>query len=376
MKATVDRKEFAEAVRIVARAATTRTTTPILGHILITADLSYGLSLAATDLGISIRRLIPAKVKVEGAFTVPAKLFVDLMAVPNDADTVSLQLLKTGNILKMTIGRMISRIATLPAEDFPVLDVAEGEGVEFDVEELQDLISKTAMSVSKDEARVALTGVEFKFEPDELVMKSADGFRMSVVGAPLPKFSGDESPVPNVILPGKALTKLKGILGKRETVTMHMIKGSTGRVAFVSGDLQMSITRIEGDMPSLDGIIPTSHKARAVFPKKTGLLALKAASVFAEGHGNKVVLTLEEDGIKMSASENAGDSESVLPVDQIEGEQMSIAFNVKMLIDFLKIKNGGDMAILETEGPLKAAAFRYQGNDDFLHVVMPMHMPK
>ena len=374
MKLTVDRKVLDAAAKAVAKATSVRSTLPILGHILLTAD-ENGLKLSATDLEVGIQQLIPAKVEEEGSTTVPAKTFVDLIGVSGNSETVKMQLLKKGRTLKLQFGKMTSKINGLDPEDFPIINDVDGEGVEFDVETLRDLIAKTAFSASKDQARATLTGVLFTFEPDQLVLGAADGFRLSRVTTALPKFTngGKESPVQSIILPAKALNQLQALLGKRETVILRV--PATGPATFDAGDLIVSITSINGKFPDFSSIIPESYKTTATFPTKTGLKSVKAAKVFAQDAGNLVKVSFNGKSIEMSAQDReTGSNETTIKPDHIEGEEQAIGFNVSMLIDFLSIKNGGEMVIFEIEDSTSPGVFKYQGDPDFLHIVMPMHL--
>ena len=373
MKLSVPRKALAEAATSVNKATTTRSSLPILGHILLTAD-ENGLRLSATDLAIGIQQLISIEVEEEGQVTVPAKTFVDLLSVSGNGDMVKMQLLKKSRTLKLDFGKTMSKIKGMEPSDFPPMEPSSAPAIEFGVEDLQDLISKTAFSASDDRARPVLEGVIFKFEEDQLVLASADGFRMSKVSAPLPEFpDGGESPVESIILPAKALKQLSVLLGNRETVTMRV--PASGPAQFESGDIRMAITPINGDFPEFEGIIPKSHKATATFPTNAGLKAVKAAYVFAQDAGNLVSMKLNGKSIEMSAQDReTGSNETTISPDSIEGEEMDIGFNVKMLIDFLSIKNGGDMVVFSIESPNSPGKFTYQGNEDFLHIIMPMHI--
>ena len=57
----------------------------------------------------------------------------------------------------------------------------------------------------------------------------------------------------------------------------------------------------------------------------------------------------------------------------VEGEAMEVAFNVRFLIDVLNVINAPNTS-LETNGPSSPGVIRPVGGDDFLHVVMPMHL--
>src|SRR5918911_4957294 len=79
MKVTCKPSTLSQALQVVSRAISTRTTLPILNNILLetTAD---GLTLTATNLEIGIRKSVAAEVQREGSATAPARLLTDFVA--------------------------------------------------------------------------------------------------------------------------------------------------------------------------------------------------------------------------------------------------------------------------------------------------------
>ena len=85
MKVTCRPAVLSQALQIVSRAISSRTTLPILNNILIETT-SEGLALTATNLEIGIRKLVPAEVSMEGATTAPARLLTDFVSTLPDQD--------------------------------------------------------------------------------------------------------------------------------------------------------------------------------------------------------------------------------------------------------------------------------------------------
>src|SRR5881398_1192759 len=78
MKVTCRPAVLGQALQVVSRAISSRTTLPILNNILIETT-SEGLALTATNLEIGIRKLVPAEVSSEGSTTAPARLLTDFV---------------------------------------------------------------------------------------------------------------------------------------------------------------------------------------------------------------------------------------------------------------------------------------------------------
>src|SRR5919204_272366 len=77
MKITCTRDELTQKLAVVSRGVSTRTAVQILGGILLTAE-SGKLTLAATDMELSLRASLDARVDGEGAVVVPGRLLVEL----------------------------------------------------------------------------------------------------------------------------------------------------------------------------------------------------------------------------------------------------------------------------------------------------------
>src|ERR687886_568401 len=87
MKVTCTREELTQKLAIVARGVSTRTAVQILGGILLTAA-DGRLTLAATDMELSLRAALSAQVEGEGSVVVPGRLLVDLVRLLPDAEVV------------------------------------------------------------------------------------------------------------------------------------------------------------------------------------------------------------------------------------------------------------------------------------------------
>ena len=77
LKTTCSRDDLLRGLGIVSRGVSTRTTVQILAGILL--DATGGkLSLAATDMELSLRTTVEAKIEFEGSVVVPGRLLLDI----------------------------------------------------------------------------------------------------------------------------------------------------------------------------------------------------------------------------------------------------------------------------------------------------------
>lgn len=251
-------------------------------------------------------------------------------------------------------------------------------GVVFNVSDLRDMIRQVVFAASTDDARPVLTGVLVTVEDNKVTMAAADGFRLSVRHSEL---SGDHGQSLKAIIPARALNELARIVGDGEqTVTMVLPQGR-GQVIFRTKDVELSSQLIEGVFPDYAQIIPTMFNTRTVVSASAFFNACKQAEIFARdgSHTARLNITpgdeLQPGSVEISAqSEETGSSEAVVEAT-IEGQPVLIAFNVRYLREVLDVVGTPNVA-LETTAAAAPGLIRPMGDEDFLHVIMPMHLGK
>src|SRR5437868_4166086 len=119
MKITCTREELTQKLGIVARGVSARTAVQILGGILLSAEGGQ-LTLAATDMELSLRASLEAQVEAEGSVVVPGRLLVELVRLLPDSE-VTLEQRADEGVVRVASGSFESRLNTYTAEDFPRL---------------------------------------------------------------------------------------------------------------------------------------------------------------------------------------------------------------------------------------------------------------
>jgi len=375
MKVSCLQENLARGLSTVARAVAQRSTLPVLGNILITTD-DGRLRLSATNLELGITCWIGAKVEEEGSTTVPARTFVDLVNnLPNDR--VDMELTVRTQTLNVRCGAFNNDIKCIDAQEFPPLPPSEeDEGLTLNIDDLREMIQQVVFAASSDDARPVLTGVLANVSGGELTFAAADGFRLSVRNAHLS--SPTLGPL-EAIIPARALSELSRVISDGEETVRLILPSNRGQVIFRAKNVEVVSQLIDGAFPDYKGIIPSSYVTRTVVSTSSFLKACKAAEIFARdaAHSARLRITpgseLEPGTLEVSATSAETGSNETRVDATVEGEPIEIAFNVRFLIEVLNVIDTPNVA-LETSLAASPGVIRLVGRDDYLHVIMPMHM--
>ncbi len=374
MKVSCLQENLSRGLGLVARAVATRSTLPVLGNVLLATDHGR-LRLSATNLELGISCWIGAKVDEEGAITVPARTFVDLVnALPND--TVSMELAVRTLTLNVRCAAFNNDIKCIDAQEFPPFPTVEAEnGLTLNVEDLRQMISQVVLAASTDDARPVLTGVLIEMGGNTMTLAAADGFRLSVRTAQL----AEKVPASKAIVPARALAELGRILSDgEETVTMTL-PPNRGQAIFRSKNVELVSQLIDGTFPDYRSIIPTSYSTRSVLSTSAFLKACKAADIFAREAAHSARLhvapgsQLEPGKVEITATAAETGSNETMVDATVDGSAIDIAFNVRFLVEVLNVIDTPNVA-LETNSTSSPGVIKPVGREDFLHVVMPMHL--
>jgi DNA polymerase III subunit beta len=375
MKVSCLQENLAKGLSIVGRAVSPRSTLPVLGNVLLATDAGR-LKLSATNLEVGINCWIGAKVEEEGATTVPARTFIDLVgALP--PEQVDMELIVSTQTINLRAGRSEANIKGIDAQEFPIVPVPEGEGgILIEAEVLRAAIGQVALAAATDESRPILTGVLAKFEDSQLTLAAADGFRLSVRTVSLPQSISDPF---SIIIPAQALTELGRISGEQTDPVIIHVTPTRNQVLFQLTDVVLVSQLIDGNFPDYRQIIPQDRTTSTVLDTAGFLKACKMAHIFARDAAHitrihvKPGTDLSGDHVIVSAtSAETGDDVSEIDAN-VEGEEIEIAFNVRYLIDVLGVV-GTPQVTLSTTTSSSPGVIRPVGDVDFTHVIMPMHL--
>lgn len=368
MKTYILSENLQKKLPFLTRIISQRSQLPILLNFLL--EVKNGKArISATDLEIGAQIEIPANVEKEGETTVPAKIFSELLgSLPQE----KISLWQEENTLWVAGKKTKTSFQTIQANEFPKLYKEKGEEIlETTGEQLKQMFGPVLFSASLDMGRPALSGVLIKKEENKSQLVATDGYRLSLKKTTLQtKLKKEEKE--EVLIPARILREILAVAQEDKTVTLSLSK-ENNQVFFLQEDLVLVGRIIEAEFPNFEKIIPTDFSTQALFDREEMQKAVKICSIFARDAANIVRLSLKKDKIVVSANAPSVGENTVEVELKLEGEENEIAFNARYLLDLLGNLED-ERLVFEMSGPLSPGVFKIEGDDSFLHLIMPIRV--
>jgi DNA polymerase III subunit beta len=365
VKLTCEREELVRRLALVSRALTTRTTVQVLSGILLEAE-GDRLTLAATDMELSLRSSLDAQVEGQGRVVVPGRLLVEITRLLPGSDVAITHRPEEG-IVEVSAGSANYRLHTLSAEDFPRLPDLEGAPLfVVDADALVSTATQVSRSASRDESRPVLTGILVRFEPGKLVMAATDSYRMSVRETPL---EGD-SPALEAIIPARALAEVTRIAGSAGELELGMHENQLVFSLAEAGAL-LTTRRIDGQFPNYQQLLPESFEHELTLPREEFLEVVRRVAVVSQ-RNSPLRLRFAEGEVTVSArTPDVGEATETMPAP-FDGDPLEIGFNPEFLREGIESVEG-DEIVLKLISPLRPGLLQ-SPERDFWYLIMPIRL--
>ncbi len=364
MKFSVNQSELQNALTVVAKGSSTRSTLSILAGVYIKAEEGR-ITLQTTDLELSIRVTCFAMVEEPGETVVPAKLFLDIvktlpdMAVRVEADD------STASVFCDTTTFSVKALNPLDFPAFP--EIEADQEAQFPFKAFSSMVKRTAKVVSHDETRVVLTGVLVSCVGTSLKMVATDSYRLAVAETEL------EAPCPEefeAVISGSFLQDIASLPQSADPITLAL---NENQIIVSYRDVTFINRRIEGTFPNYKQLIADGFVTRATLSthaltdavRRVSLMSNKVSPVQVRVDADSGVVTL------IANSQDIGNAQENL-ICEVQGESVDIAFNFSFMLDGLNSIET-DAVHLDLFGPMKPGILRAEG-ENFLYLIMPVRV--
>ncbi|MGE0585099.1 MAG: DNA polymerase III subunit beta [Flavobacteriaceae bacterium] len=372
MRVTVERSELVKSLTHVHRVVERRNTIPILSNILI--DGADGrLKLKATDLDIEIVETLSADVAGDGATTVPAHVFYDLVRKLPDGAQIVLESGADDSSLIVRSGRARFMLQVLPAADFP--DLTAGEMTHaFTISSavLKRLLDKTQFAISQEETRYYLNGIYLHATESDgkpvLRAVATDGHRLARLETEAPEGIGG---MPGIIVPRKTVQELQRLLETPDAIVD--IELSATKIRFTIGQVVLTSKLIDGTFPDYGRVIPSGNDKMLKLDNKAFARAVDLVSTVSSERGRAVKLSIAPDRVVLSVNNpDSGSATEEVPADYAS-EPIDIGFNARYLLDITG-QLDTDTAVFELNDAGSPTLVHDEEDLSALYVLMPMRV--
>jgi DNA polymerase-3 subunit beta len=361
-------ENLARGLQLVGRAVSSRATLPVLANVLLKTE-DAGLKLTTTNLEIGITCWVPGRIETDGAITVPARLFSEIVNSLPAGERVDLEEDKSAG-LQIRSGRFRAHLRGIEADEFPAIP-SSGERPTTRIAQalLRSALGEVAFAAASDESRPILTGVLTHFTGDRLTLAAADNYRIAVKSLDVLDPVEEKA----VVVPARSYLELGRILSDTNDPVEVVLAPARNQVLFHVEGVDFVTRLVDGQFPNYQQVLPTTHTTRAVVDREELLKATRLAALIASASANVVKLSFIPDGngtIAVAANAEVGDNEGEIEA-AVEGEGTTIAFNARFLTEVLQNMSGDQLA-LELNGPLAPCVLRPVKDPDYVHVIMPV----
>ncbi len=370
MEFSVKKFDLLEELTLTQGVVERKTTIPILSNLLCEAKGSR-LAITATDLELSISTSCEAKVKKEGAGTIPAKKLLELVRLLPDEE-IRFRLLEN-HWVQIVCDRKAYKMVGMARDNFPAIPAFPHPLVSIPAKVLSALITKTAFAISMEESRYTLNGGLLILKPETLAMVATDGHRLAVAETDY-KFSELNSEV-RLLVPKKAMMEVQRLAAEA---------GDDGQIEFARDDShlffrfgpRLLISRmLTGQFPNYEAVLPRENNKTIVLERNELNDALRRVSQLADQRSHAVKFALAREGVEISASSpEYGEAKETIE-KEYKGDPLSIGFNAQYMLDFLAAAAEGPVSI-ELKDEQSAGQMRPLADEQYRYryVIMPMRI--
>lgn len=365
MHFTCNKKDFSEAVSVIQRAVSSKSSLPALEGILLKAS-GDGVELYSYDLELGMYTKVPAIVEEPGEIVLNAKMFGDMVRrLPSEKVEI-----KADDKLMTTVtsGASEFTVIGIPASEFPDLpSLTDGTLITLAENMLSSMIKQTIFAISTDDTKPIHTGTLFEINPDQIRLVSVDGFRLAIRTE---KISCDDDL--NFVVPGKTLSELFKLLDAESDSNITVSIGKK-HVLFMINGYSIISRLLEGEFLDYKNVLGNQSTTEVRVNVRTFCNSIDRASLLISDRLKSPVRCIfEPDRIKVKCTTTIGRIYDEIPA-KLTGSAFEMGFNNRYLMDALKAAECDEVRIV-LNGSLSPMKIYPVNGECFIFLVLPVRL--
>ena len=327
MKCIISRLTLLSFINKIQNVIPTKPAVPVVVNVLLEA-VDNTLILSVTDLTLSMRVYLDAKVLEEGAIALPARRFFQLIRELS-APQIEIHT-PSAEVATVNPGTSHFKIQRLHKSDFPDFpDLTEGLCFTLPAQKCKELLSTVAFAAPHDDERKVLNGVSLDIKDSTLTFISTDGKRLAKVKMHTPLSQNISS-----IIPIKTIEEIVRVLSGEETDVKITLLPS--KIALELGSITLISKLIAGQYPDVSHFIPQRQPDTLILHREELMSLLRQVILFTSEESSSTRFIFTPGDLHISCiSGTIGEGKASMPVNYT-GEKLEIAFNPHFLLDILR----------------------------------------
>jgi len=384
MQFEIDPGEIREMVTFTVKYSPMRPTAPVLGGVLIRADMDGTVASSVFDYEISGQACGQAAVTAAGQAIVSSRKLAEIVTMLKGGKGGKHVTLTTDDTrLTVRHGATVYTLPLMPLSEYPALPELPPLAGLIGSDLLAVITGQVASAVSTDDTLPALTGVRLEIRGSQLTVAATDRYRLAVRDVQWQPEHPDADLA--VIIPGKVMVAATAALTTAAETSIWLDTSGDPEhpaavIGFSAGGKQVTSRLISAEYPRYRALIPASHEATAQVPLPALADAVKRVAIAAEPN-TAVRLCFNGDRTITLTAGTGGDITSADQVDEVEfdGEAgFTVAYNPGYLGDALATvaPDSPDTCVIEFTTAKKPAVLsgKDTGPQAYKHILMPINL--
>jgi DNA polymerase-3 subunit beta len=353
MKISCESEKLLESFQIAESITPRKTSKPILKNVKLEA-IDKNVRITATNIEMTMKKTLEVgSVGEEGAVLVSGKDMADIL---RETDSEDIFIAEKDNSVTIKAGDANFTIQSNIAEEFfSVEDVKTDFEVKINKERLEEMINQTIFTTGKETMAYTFEGILFNVMENTLEVVGTDGKRIAIASS---SFTGkgkvkiDEK---KFLVPIPTLRTLVNILAISKDEEMN-IEFSDNCIIFKDNTTELRSQLIEGRFPEYKKYIPDEYQIISIFNKSELNSGIRKADIMTSQETHLITFSFNKESLNLQMTSRCidrGTSEVTIPMESYEGEDITVGFDGRHILDVIRVVNNEKVTwkIKEDQGP-------------------------